>query len=166
MPPSETISLGFGKLGATGGAASEITRASGAGAGAIHAEAAAAAASHAIAAGADAIHAEAAGADATHRHVTGIFATHADAIHAVSDEEILSAYDGLAREGLFCEPASAASVAGLRLLARTGRVERGQVVVCVLTGHGLKDPEAARSRSPEPIPVEAEADAVAAELGL
>jgi threonine synthase len=87
-------------------------------------------------------------------------------ILAVSDEEILSAYDGLAREGLFCEPASAASVAGLGLLARTGRVERGQVVVCVLTGHGLKDPDAARSRSPEPLPVEADADAVAAELGL
>jgi threonine synthase len=87
-------------------------------------------------------------------------------ILAVSDEEILAAYDGLAREGLFCEPASAASVAGLRLLTRTGRVERGQLVVCVLTGHGLKDPDAARSRSPEPVPVEADADAVAAELGL
>jgi threonine synthase len=87
-------------------------------------------------------------------------------IMAVSDQEILSAYDDLAREGLFCEPASAASVAGLRLLWRTGRVERGQVVVCVLTGHGLKDPDTARSRSPEPVPVEADADAVAAELGL
>jgi threonine synthase len=87
-------------------------------------------------------------------------------ILAVSDEEILGSYDGLAREGLFCEPASAASVAGLRLLARTGRLERGLVVACVLTGHGLKDPETARSRSPAPVPVEPDAEAVAAELGL
>jgi threonine synthase len=87
-------------------------------------------------------------------------------ILAVTDDEILQAYRELAREGLFCEPASAASVAGLRLLARTGRLERGQVVVCVLTGHGLKDPDAARAASPEPIGVEADAGAVAAELGL
>jgi threonine synthase len=87
-------------------------------------------------------------------------------ILSVSDDEILRAYTELAGEGLFSEPASAASVAGLRLLARTGRLERGQVVVCVLTGHGLKDPETARARSPEPVPVEADADAVAAELGL
>jgi threonine synthase len=87
-------------------------------------------------------------------------------ILSVSDDEILHAYAELAGEGLFCEPASAASVAGLRLLARTGRLERGQVAVCVLTGHGLKDPETARTRSPEPIPVEADADAVAAELGI
>jgi threonine synthase len=87
-------------------------------------------------------------------------------ILAVSDEEILGSYDGLAREGLFCEPASAASVAGLRLLARTGRLERGLVVACVLTGHGLKDPDTARSRSPQPVPVEPDAEAVAAELGL
>jgi threonine synthase len=87
-------------------------------------------------------------------------------ILAVSDAEILGSYDGLAREGLFCEPASAASVAGLRLLARTGRLERGLVVVCVLTGHGLKDPETARARSPQPVPIETDADAVASELGL
>jgi threonine synthase len=85
---------------------------------------------------------------------------------AVGDDEILQSYDGLAREGLFCEPASAASVAGLRLLARTGRLERGRVAVCVLTGHGLKDPDTARSRSPQPVVVEADAEAVAAELGL
>ena len=61
-------------------------------------------------------------------------------ILAVTDEEILAAYRDVAAEGLFAEPASAASVAGLRLLARTGALERGAVVVCVLTGHGLKDP--------------------------
>jgi threonine synthase len=87
-------------------------------------------------------------------------------ILAVRDDEILGAFDLVAREGLFAEPASAASVAGLLLLYRTGRLERGRVAVCVLTGHGLKDPETAMSRGAEVIPVEAEARAVAAELGL
>jgi threonine synthase len=87
-------------------------------------------------------------------------------ILSVRDQEILGAYDLVAREGLFAEPASAASVAGLLLLHRTGRVERGQVAVCVLTGHGLKDPDTAMSRVAEVVPVEADARAVAAELGL
>jgi len=87
-------------------------------------------------------------------------------ILSVTDEEILGSYRQVAAEGLFAEPASAASVAGLRLLARTGRVERGSIVVCVLTGHGLKDPDTAISGAPAPTPVLAEADAVAAELNL
>jgi threonine synthase len=87
-------------------------------------------------------------------------------ILAVTDEEILSAYGAVAAQGLFAEPASAASVAGLRLLARTGRLERGSVVVCVLTGHGLKDPDTAIAGAPPPVPTLAEADAIAAELGL
>jgi threonine synthase len=87
-------------------------------------------------------------------------------ILSVRDEEILGAYDLVAREGLFAEPASAASVAGLLLLHRTGRLERGQVAVCVLTGHGLKDPDTAMSRVDGAVPVEADARAVAAELGL
>jgi threonine synthase len=87
-------------------------------------------------------------------------------IMAVSDDDIVAGYHELARQGLFCEPASAASVAGLRLLARTGRLERGQVVACVLTGHGLKDLDTARANVGPPVPVEADADAVAAELGL
>ena len=85
---------------------------------------------------------------------------------SVRDEEILTAYDLVAREGLFSEPASAASVAGLLLLYRIGRLERGQVAVCVLTGHGLKDADTAMSRVGEVVPVEADARAVAAELGL
>jgi len=65
-------------------------------------------------------------------------------IGAVTDAEILAAYRFLAREeGVFCEPASAAGAAGLLQLARAGRRLRGPVV-CVLTGHGLKDPDAAR----------------------
>ncbi len=61
-------------------------------------------------------------------------------IGKVTDAEILAAYRFLAREeGVFCEPASAAPVAGLFQLARAGRAPRG-LTVCVLTGHGLKDP--------------------------
>lgn len=76
---------------------------------------------------------------------------------AVSDEEILAAQDKLGREGLFVEPASAASVAGILKLARTGRAP--SEVVCVLTGHGLKDPEIVQTRAtlPEPVPATLEA---------
>ncbi|MGH2675283.1 MAG: threonine synthase [Actinomycetota bacterium] len=87
-------------------------------------------------------------------------------ILAVTDEEILSAYRDVAAEGLFGEPASAASVAGLRLLARTGALERGAVVVCVLTGHGLKDPETAIEGAVPPISVPADAAIVADALDL
>ncbi|HEV8252080.1 MAG TPA: threonine synthase [Candidatus Limnocylindria bacterium] len=63
-------------------------------------------------------------------------------IEAVSDEEILSMQLRIARsEGIFCEPASAAAVAGVARLARDGRLARSEVVVCILTGHGLKDPD-------------------------
>ncbi|NES69548.1 MAG: pyridoxal-phosphate dependent enzyme, partial [Okeania sp. SIO2D1] len=64
----------------------------------------------------------------------------------VTDEEILEAYRLLAsNEGIFCEPASAASVAGL--LKVKDQVPRGSKVVCVLTGHGLKDPDVAIKHS-------------------
>jgi threonine synthase len=66
-------------------------------------------------------------------------------IDIVSDEDILSAYRLLAsREGVFCEPASAASVAGVIKLAGRGKLESRKRVVCVITGTGLKDPELAR----------------------
>jgi threonine synthase len=72
-------------------------------------------------------------------------------VAAVSDEQILNAYRWLAdNEGVFCEPASAASVAGL--LAHGLPVVEGsarpETVVCVLTGHGLKDPDTALSKAP------------------
>lgn len=71
------------------------------------------------------------------------------AFGSVSDEQILSAYRLLAsREGVFCEPSSAAPVAGLLKLAQEGKAPRGSVV-CVLTGHGLKDPESAVLRMPQ-----------------
>jgi threonine synthase len=73
------------------------------------------------------------------------------AIRAVTDEEILAAYELLgAAEGVFCEPASAASVAGV---LKHG-VPEGSRVVCVLTGHGLKDPQTALSRSSSVVPCE------------
>ncbi len=63
-------------------------------------------------------------------------------IDAVSDDEIRAAHKWLAtQEGIFVEPASAASIAGLFKKARQGKLERGQTIVCVLTGSGLKDPE-------------------------
>jgi threonine synthase len=88
------------------------------------------------------------------------------AIAAVTDREILSAYRRVAREGLFVEPASAASVAGLLQLSSDGALPRGSSVVCVLTGHGLKDPEWAIAGAGHPATVPADAAAVAAELGL
>lgn len=63
-------------------------------------------------------------------------------IEAVSDEDILEMQRRIARsEGVFCEPASAAGVAGVARMAREGRVARTEIVVCILTGHGLKDPD-------------------------
>ena len=89
------------------------------------------------------------------------------AIGAVTDVEILDAYRLLAeREGVFCEPASAASVAGLLRAVDAGMVAQGETVVCTLTGHGLKDPERAISTVDLGISVEPTAAAVAAQLGL
>jgi threonine synthase len=84
-------------------------------------------------------------------------------IHAVSDDEILAAYRFLAAgESVFCEPASAASVAGLLKLG----VPSGATVVCTLTGHGLKDPDRAIAEIAVPSAVDADYDAIRAELGL
>ena len=87
-------------------------------------------------------------------------------IQAVTDREILAAYRLVAHEGLFAEPASAASVAGLLKLAAAGTLEPGSTIVCVLTGHGLKDPEWAIAGAAPPRTVPADAHAVAEELGL
>ena len=88
-------------------------------------------------------------------------------IDMVTDEQILAAYRLLAdHEGLFCEPASAASVAGLLLMRETGRLDRGQRIVCTLTGHGLKDPQWALEGAPDPLVIPADADAAAAALDL
>jgi threonine synthase len=89
------------------------------------------------------------------------------AIDMVSDDEILGAYHLLAStEGVFVEPASAASVAGLLRAAAVGLVERGERVVCTVTGHGLKDPQRAIEEVAIGAPVGADLATVAAELGL
>jgi threonine synthase len=85
----------------------------------------------------------------------------------VTDEQILAAYRLLAaREGVFVEPASAASVAGLLLTAADGRLPSGSLVVCTVTGHGLKDPATALEAAVqiEPLPVDPQAVATALEL--
>ena len=83
------------------------------------------------------------------------------AIAAVSDEEILDAYAQVARcEGIFCEPASAAAIAGLRKRARDGELRDARRVVCVLTGNGMKDPERALSLAGKIPEVEPTPDAV------
>ena len=94
-------------------------------------------------------------------------------IDMVSDDEILSAYKMLAsKEGLFVEPASAASVAGVLKLARKGffnavrRTHNAVRIVCVLTGHGLKDPERAIATITKPNVVKATFEAVVKEIGL
>jgi threonine synthase len=78
-------------------------------------------------------------------------------IDMVSDEEILAAYGLLAQlEGVFCEAASAASVAGLVKWSKTQGFASGDQVVCILTGHGLKDPDTAVRCSSKPVSIEAE----------
>ena len=89
-------------------------------------------------------------------------------IDAVTDEEILAAQRLLAaREGVFVEPASAASVAGLLQRHAAGGLDPGQLVVCTVTGNGLKDTETAlRGVSTETTPVPPQASVVAETLGL
>jgi len=85
----------------------------------------------------------------------------------VTDEEILEAQKMLARsEGLFVEPASASSIAGLKKLFESGKIDRDEVVVCVTTGHGLKDPDIAIKISEKPFEVGAEMESIEKLLGL
>ncbi|MEO3786491.1 threonine synthase [Actinocorallia sp. B10E7] len=89
------------------------------------------------------------------------------AIGAVTDRQILAAYRMLAREeGVFVEPASAASVAGLLQAREQGLVGSGLRVVCTVTGNGLKDPDWAISGAPAPTTVQVDAHAAASALGL
>jgi threonine synthase len=88
-------------------------------------------------------------------------------IEAVTDEQILDAYRFLAaKEGVFCEPASAAGVAGLLMLTEQGRLPVGLTITCTLTGNGLKDPQWALNDAPEPVVVPVDAAAAARALGL
>ncbi|WP_422444281.1 threonine synthase [Thermoanaerobacterium sp. DL9XJH110] len=86
-------------------------------------------------------------------------------IDKVTDEEILNAYSLLSKqEGIFAEPASAASVAGVIKYCREHGFEKGQKIVCVLTGHGLKDPDTAIKNGIAPTVVEASMDILEKEI--
>ena len=88
-------------------------------------------------------------------------------IDEVTDDEILEAYRFLAaKEGVFGEPACAASVAGLIKCAKKGMLSSGQTIVCTLTGHGLKDPDTATRQQTLPPAVPPEKDAVLRAIGL
>ncbi len=100
------------------------------------------------------------GATAAREASNGLFS-------AVSDEQILEAYRLLAsREGVFVEPASASSVAGLLETSSDGRLPAGSTVVCTVTGHGLKDPDTALAGMVEVEPLPVDPTAVASALGL
>jgi threonine synthase len=88
-------------------------------------------------------------------------------IDSVTDEEILAAYRLVAAtEGLFCEPSSAAGIAGLVKMKQAGRLDSGQVIVVTLTGNGLKDPQWALDSAPEPVVVPVDVVQAARALGL
>jgi threonine synthase len=87
-------------------------------------------------------------------------------IKAVTDDEILKAYQYLAREGLFCEPASAASFAGAWRMIRQGKIEPGSRIVCTLTGHGLKDPTTAGKLASLPDAIPATLEAISRAAGV
>ncbi len=87
-------------------------------------------------------------------------------LRAVTDREILRAYRRIAREGVFCEMASAASIAGLLQLSSAGELTAGATVVCVLTGNGLKEPDWAIAGAAKPAVIPPDVDAAAELLGL
>jgi threonine synthase len=87
-------------------------------------------------------------------------------IRAVTDRDILRAYRRLAREGVFAEMASAASVAGLLAMSAAGELPSEATVVCTLTGHGLKDPDWAIAGAARPDVLPVDAGRVAERLGL
>ncbi|MDD5255855.1 MAG: threonine synthase, partial [Candidatus Omnitrophica bacterium] len=93
-------------------------------------------------------------------------------IEAVSDKEILTAYKLLAEcEGVFAEPASAASVAGLLKLAKRRYFSRNpggrkKKIVCILTGHGLKDPDRAIKTVKEPVAVKPRLEEILKHIGF
>jgi threonine synthase len=88
-------------------------------------------------------------------------------IEMVTDDEILEVQLLIVRlEGIFCEPASAAGVAGVRRLASVGRIDAEDVVACVLTGHGLKDPDAVQAEEGSLTPIPADLDSIRREMQL
>ena len=88
------------------------------------------------------------------------------AVRAVTDQEIIEAHKDLAREGLFVELASAAGVAGLKQMSRAHEIPEKATIVCVLTGHGLKDPDFAIESSSPPERIGADVDRLLAAMNL
>jgi len=85
----------------------------------------------------------------------------------VSDDDIIEAYKMVASTaGVFCEPASAASIAGVIKKSKEGLFNKGDRVVCTLTGHGLKDPDNAIKVSAEPVTCEPDMKKVLNVLGF
>jgi threonine synthase len=83
-----------------------------------------------------------------------------------TDHEILHVQKLLAQtEGIFCEPASATSVAGVLKDLELGTIGEGSSLVCTLTGHGLKDPDTAIAQCPTPITIDASRGAIEAVIG-
>ena len=89
-------------------------------------------------------------------------------IDKVTDEEILHAYKTIARtDGVFVEPASAASLAGIIKCVKAGKIPSGSIVTATMTGHGLKDPDCAiKTAGFEPIVAPPTRDAVMKLIGL
>ena len=88
-------------------------------------------------------------------------------IDSVTDDEILEAYSMLAKEeGIFAEPASAASLAGIIKNYKNGKLKKGDIIVSVLTGNGLKDPDNAIKISNAPIKVENNIEEIRKVIGL
>jgi threonine synthase len=88
-------------------------------------------------------------------------------IEAVSDDEILAMQRRIiGLEGIFCEPASAAGVAGVARLARDERIHRSEGVVCILTGHGLKDPDVVAGEEGSLTPVDPHLGSIRRAMGL
>ncbi len=88
-------------------------------------------------------------------------------VEVVSDEEILQAQRLLARsEGIFVEPASASSIAGLKKLVASGIVKSDERTVCITTGHGLKDPQVILNNFPSPTVVDADFESVKSAIKL
>ena len=106
------------------------------------------------------------GNPASWKGATDAAAASRGSIRSVRDKEILEAYRSLAQEGIFVELASAASLAGLRQMKDAGAVPGGSTVVCVLTGHGLKDPDWAIAGAPQPRKVPAEIGPILEHLDL
>ncbi|MGA3296097.1 MAG: threonine synthase [Candidatus Bathyarchaeia archaeon] len=107
------------------------------------------------------------GAPASWKKALRAIAESGGAMETTSDAEILQAQKELARrEGIFVEPAGASSIAGLRKLLEQGSIEKDEEIVCVATGHGLKDPEIVTKIGEKPTRTKSDRESIERALGL